>query len=318
MSPRPPAEPRLHEENISPCRSRFLFGPLTRGYADGLATMLRRALFEAAPGYAVDSVAVTGITDAYQPIPGADCDLADLALTMSRVALMSPTGVVRPVIDSRATACVTGPKDVTAGDLSYPAGLVAAEPNMLLFSLSAGCSVEISVTASCGRGSSMACDRTTPLIVGAVGVDALYSPVVSAVAQVRPTRSGDKVDLDELVLDVTCNGAIEPAAAVSHALCAIEEHLVRMMASLNIAPTAQCSLFESLMPDEALLADERPVEFLALTPSTYRLALRNGALTVGKVRCELRSPERLRSQWVSDTVATELASGLSRLEGVFR
>lgn len=307
-------EPRMREERVSDRRSRFLFGPLERGYADGLGTVLRRALLGAVPGYAVDSVAVSGVADAYESIPGADCDLADLALSLSRVALAAPSGLASPVMSPCASTRLAGPMEVTAGDLAYPEGLEPADPGLRLFSLADGFSADVALTASCGRGPSMACDRAACLPAGAVGVDALYSPVVSVACSTRPARSGGRVDLDELVLDVSCDGTVAPADALSSALCAVEEHMARMMAALGTAPGGHSSVFESLTPDEVLLVDERPVEFLALPPATYRLALRNGALTVGRVRCELRAPLRRRSPWVTDAVAAELAKGISRLD----
>jgi DNA-directed RNA polymerase subunit alpha len=61
--------------------------------------------------------------------------------------------------------------------------------------------------------------------IGLIAVDALYSPVKRVAYKVEPTRQGQSLDYDKLVLDIETNGAVTPVDAVAYAARILQDQL---------------------------------------------------------------------------------------------
>ena len=56
-------------------------------------------------------------------------------------------------------------------------------------------------------------------------VDALYSPVKRVAYRVEPTRQGQVLDYDKLIIEVETNGAVTPEDAVAYAARILQDQL---------------------------------------------------------------------------------------------
>ncbi|MNN22906.1 DNA-directed RNA polymerase subunit alpha [compost metagenome] len=61
--------------------------------------------------------------------------------------------------------------------------------------------------------------------IGLIAVDALYSPVKRVAYRVEPTRQGQSMDYDKLILEVETNGAVSPVDAVAYAARILQDQL---------------------------------------------------------------------------------------------
>ena len=61
--------------------------------------------------------------------------------------------------------------------------------------------------------------------IGLIAVDALYSPVKRVAYRVEPTRQGQSLDYDKLIMEVETNGAVSPVDAVAYAARILQDQL---------------------------------------------------------------------------------------------
>ena len=61
--------------------------------------------------------------------------------------------------------------------------------------------------------------------IGLIAVDALYSPVRRVAYRVEPTRVGQSLDYDKLLMEVETNGAVTPGDAVAYAARILQDQL---------------------------------------------------------------------------------------------
>jgi DNA-directed RNA polymerase subunit alpha len=96
----------------------------------------------------------------------------------------------------------------------------------VLCTLDDGASVRMEFTVNNGKGYVPA-DRNRPedAPIGLIAVDALYSPVKRVAYRVEPTRQGQSLDYDKLVLEVETNGAVTPVDAVAYAARILQDQL---------------------------------------------------------------------------------------------
>jgi DNA-directed RNA polymerase subunit alpha len=62
--------------------------------------------------------------------------------------------------------------------------------------------------------------------IGTIPVDAVFGPVRKVGFRVEPTRVGHLTDFDRLILEVTTNGTISPADAISEAAKILDRYLI--------------------------------------------------------------------------------------------
>ncbi|MEE3275822.1 MAG: DNA-directed RNA polymerase subunit alpha C-terminal domain-containing protein, partial [Actinomycetota bacterium] len=68
-----------------------------------------------------------------------------------------------------------------------------------------------------GRGYLGSDNASGDAVIGVIPVDALFSPVRRVSIEVSPVSIGQARDMDRLVLDVTTDGSVTPAAAMASA-----------------------------------------------------------------------------------------------------
>jgi DNA-directed RNA polymerase subunit alpha len=126
----------------------------------------------------------------------------------------------------RMTLRATGPGAVTAGQIDAPADIEVLNPDHVLCTLDDGAQVRMEFTVNNGKGYVPA-ERNRPedAPIGLIAVDALYSPVKRVAYRVEPTRQGQSLDYDKLIMEVETNGAVSPVDAVSYASRILQDQL---------------------------------------------------------------------------------------------
>jgi DNA-directed RNA polymerase subunit alpha len=96
----------------------------------------------------------------------------------------------------------------------------------VLCTLDDGASVRMEFTVNTGKGYVPA-DRNRPedAPIGLIAVDSLFSPVKRVAYRVEPTRQGQSLDYDKLVMEIETNGAVSPVDAVAYAARIIQDQL---------------------------------------------------------------------------------------------
>jgi DNA-directed RNA polymerase subunit alpha len=148
-------------------------------------------------------------------------DVVDIVLNIKQLALrMHAEG------PKRMTLRATGPGPVTAGQIEAPADIEILNKDHVLCTLDDGAQVRMEFTVNNGKGYVPA-ERNRPedAPIGLIAVDALYSPVKRVAYRVEPTRQGQSLDYDKLVMEVETNGAVTPVDAVAYASRILQDQL---------------------------------------------------------------------------------------------
>ncbi len=178
----------------------------------------------------------------------------------------------------------TGAGEVTAADISAPAGVeVHNPPELVIATLNDTAKFELELTIERGRGYvSAAQNRSEYAEAGQIPIDSIYSPVLKVSYRVDATRAGERTDFDKLVLDVETKNSILPRDAVASAGRTLTE-LFGLARELNVE--AEGIEIGPPAPVEAVLSNElsMPIEDLDLSVRSYNCLKREGINTVSEL-----------------------------------
>lgn len=235
----------------------FAVGPLPTGYGNTVGSVFRRILLSTIPGAAVTAVRVHGVQHEYTTVAGLQDDVLAIVLALKGLAVVSHSE--EPVVlKLQAKGKKAGPVEVTAADIESNSLVEIINPEHPITTLADEKSeLDLEITVSKGIGYALA-DDDVRQEVGAIPVDAIFTPVRSVNINVSNARVGQQTDLDQLDLIVTTNGAISPSAALYEAaevLVKVSEHLADT-AKESLSAKAEKEVAEASLP----IADQEQVE----------------------------------------------------------
>ena len=175
-----------------------------------------------------------------------------------------------------------GPGEVTAADITPPAGVEVHNPDLHIATLNGKGRLDMELTVERGRGYVSATQNTSPdQEIGRVPVDSIYSPVLRVTYKVEATRVEQRTDFDRLVVEVETKNSMSPRDALASAgktlveLFGLARELNLEAEGIDIGPSPS---------DAALAADlALPIESLELTVRSYNCLKREGIHSVGEL-----------------------------------
>jgi DNA-directed RNA polymerase subunit alpha len=220
-------KPRLVEvERVNRRRAKIALEPLERGYGHTLGNALRRILLSSIPGAAITEVAIDGVLHEYTTVEGMAEDVIDVLLNLKNVAVRMHA---RDTAELQLTK--SGEGEVTAGDITTDHDVEIVNPELVIAHLTSG-SLAMSMKVRRGRGYQPAQSKAEPgeedtgaSEIGALRLDASFSPIRRVSYAVERARVEQRTDLDKLVLDIETNGSIEPEDAVRIAASTLYDQL---------------------------------------------------------------------------------------------
>ena len=270
------ARPQIQETVVSPVRSKFSIEPLEPGFGYTLGNSLRRTLLSSIPGAAISSVRIEGVLHEFASIPKVTEDVTDVILNLKEL-------VLRSELDEPATVYLKakGPGEVTAGDISPPAGVEILNSDLHIATLGKGATLEMEMVVERGVGYRAAEKNKKPRDpIGVIPVDSIFSPVRRVSYSVENTRVEQMTDRDRLILDVETDASITAREALASAGSTLLElvtlfHELAESQGLAIGPAE----------DESQLSGElaTTIEELNLSVRSYNCLKREGINTVGDV-----------------------------------
>jgi DNA-directed RNA polymerase subunit alpha len=269
--------PTLTEEPVSEQRSRFIIEPLEPGFGYTLGNSFRRTLLSSIPGAAVTSIRIDGVLHEFSTIPGVKEDVTEIILSLKQLVVSSEHDV--PVVMYLRKQ---GPGEVTAADITPPAGVEVHNPELHIATINQKGKLEIELTVERGRGYVSSVQNKSPeQEIGRIPIDSIYSPVMKVTYKVEATRVEQRTDFDRLIIDVETKKAISPRDAMASAGSTLVE-LFGLARELNVE--AEGIEIGPSPTDAALAADlQLPIEDLDLTIRSYNCLKREGIHTVGEL-----------------------------------
>ena len=195
--------------------------PLERGFGLTLGNALRRVLLSSLQGGAITSVQIDNVLHEFTSVSGVREDVTDIVLNLKGVWFrMDVEGPKRLTISAK------GPGVVTAGAITETAGIYVLNKDHVICHLDDGAEVFMELTVNIGKGYDSA-DKNRPedAPIGLIPIDAIYSPIRKVSYDVQPTREGQVLDYDKLVMKIETNGAISPEDAVAYAARILQDQL---------------------------------------------------------------------------------------------
>ena len=205
----------------------------------------------------------------FSTIPGVKEDVTEIILNIKQLVVSSER-------DEPITAYLrkTGAGEVTAADISAPAGVEVHNPDLVIATLNDTAKFELELTIERGRGYPEA-------EIGRIPVDSIYSPVLKVSYRVEATRAGERTDFDKLILDVETKNSIAARDAVASAAKTLIE-LFGLARDLNVEAEG---IEVGPAPVEPVLSSElsMPIEDLDLSVRSYNCLKREGINTVSEL-----------------------------------
>jgi DNA-directed RNA polymerase subunit alpha len=319
--------PQISTESVEDTRGTFTIEPLDRGFGYTFGNSLRRVLLSSLAGAAVTSVRIEGVAHEFSTIPGVKEDVTDIVLNLKEIVCRMHSDAA----EIEAPLVVSGPGEVTAGDIDLPSGVEILNPEAHIATLEKKTKLEIYLTVGHGRGYSPAEDnKTADQPIGVIPIDSIFSPVKRVAYSVDSARVGQKTDYDKLVLDIETDGSLDPHAALREAA----EILIKYLAiftdadrvdALRESGAALVGGSDGLGADGAGGAggaggmDDILIEELELGVRSYNCLKRAGVQTVGdliqKSESELNAIPNFGRKSIEEVKETLDARGLALRAG---
>ena len=212
-------------------KGRFVIEPLERGFGTTLGNALRRVLLSSLPGYAVSSIKINGALHEIQTLDGITEDVTEIVLNVK--------GIISKIygdVTKTAFIDVTGPCEVTAGDIKHDADLEIFNPDLHIATVAEGTHFYMELTFERGRGyvsqekNKQDHIKSQAIIpVGTIFVDSIYTPIYNVSYTVENTRVGSIADFDKLTMDIETNGTIDATEAISLAAKVLNDHFTLLV-----------------------------------------------------------------------------------------
>lgn len=202
---------------------KFMFRPLEPGYATTVGNALRRVLLSSLQGTAIVSIKIPGVEHEFSSIPGVIEDVVDLVLNLKQVRLKELVPGENKIFVS-----VRGKDVFTAEDIANSTNAFQiTNPELVIAHLDKKVQLDIELNIGKGRGYRPAEDNKHPdMSFGEVAVDSIFTPIKNVKYTVENTRVEQRTDYEQLLLDITTDGTIDPEDALKEAANILIKHFM--------------------------------------------------------------------------------------------
>ena len=220
--------PEIEAEEAEGNTQRFIISPLEPGFGHTLGNSLRRTLLSSIPGAAVTQVRFDDALHEFDTISGVKEDVTDIILNLKDLVLQCASDE-----DVTLRLDVRGPADVTAGAIQTTADVEILNPELHIATLTEKGRLAIDITVEQGRGyASAEKTKKTGAPIGAIPVDAIFSPVRRVSFDIEPTRVEQATNYDRLGLEIETDGSITARDALASAGATLR-NLVGLVADMS-------------------------------------------------------------------------------------
>ena len=255
---------------------RFKVEPLEKGVGITLGNALRRILLGYLTGAAVTRVKIEGIQHEFSTIPYMKEDTMEFLLNVKALRLKALSG--RP---GKLRLEMEGEGQVYGADIKASDDFEIANPELYLATLdSPEARLYVEFDVDMGEGIRET-DSSDNLPVGAIPVDAIFTPIRKANFTIEPMHVGRETRYERLYLEVWTDGTISPVDSISQSA----EMLTEMLSPfVDYARISKMGVGEELVRQAA--PDERysiTIGELDLSVRTLNALRRAGIATVGEL-----------------------------------
>jgi DNA-directed RNA polymerase subunit alpha len=237
------------------------------GYGHTLGNSLRRIILSSLPGAAITHVKIDGVKHEFDTIAGVKEDVVTILLNLKRVRLALHGD--EPVTISLKKA---GTGVVTAADLDAPSQIEILNGEQHIAEITnKTTTLDMEITVERGMGYvAREIHQKEKVDIGAIALDAVFTPIRRANYEVENMRVGDRTDYNRLRVFVETDGTLTPREAVENAIEIMIHQLKAVIGFQDTAaaeePAEEAEVETATEPDPDVLKTR--IETLDLTPRT--------------------------------------------------
>jgi DNA-directed RNA polymerase subunit alpha len=199
----------------------LIIEPLFHGYGTTIGNALRRVLLSSLPGAAVTSFKIKGATHEFSTIKGIFEDMLEIVLNLKQLRLKIYSD--EPVILKLQKK---GEGDVYAKEITRDANVDIINGDLKILTVTdKNIDLNMEITVEKGMGFEPTENRDKAnLPVGAIAIDAIFTPIADIGMKVENTRVGQITNFDKLILTIKTDGTLTPAYALNYAVKMLLDH----------------------------------------------------------------------------------------------
>ena len=204
---------------------KFEFRPLEGGFGTTIGNALRRILLSSLDGFAVNTVAISGVEHEFATVPGVKEDVTNIILNLKQVRFKQ---LVDEFETEKVSVTVENCTEFKAGDFNkYLTGFEVLNPDLVICHLDAKATMQIEIGINKGRGYVPA-DENREFCTDAnvIPIDSIYTPIRNVKYSVENFRVEQKTDFEKLILEITTDGSIHPKDALKDAAKILIQHFM--------------------------------------------------------------------------------------------
>jgi len=278
------------------------------GYGVTIGNSLRRVLLTSLQGVAVTEVKIKGVSHEFSTIPGVLEDVIMILLNIKNLRFKIHEGETHKV-----TLSVKGEKEVKGSDFKLFPQIELANPETHIATITdKKTELEIEITIEKGIGYEPKDHRKKAKAeIGAMALDAIYTPIKNVNFQVESMRVGDRTDFDKLSLEIETDGTITPEDAFFQACDILLKHF-NIIFSGNAPEVEVKEEKEEEAKVEEADVTKRAIEELKFTGRTLNALLKNNIKTVGGI-IKKSEKELSELEGMGDKAVSEIKRKIKKL-----
>lgn len=256
------------------------------GYGHTLGNSLRRIILSSIPGAAITSVKIDGVSHEFSTLDGVKEDVIMILLNLKKIRFQLTTDEPQKV-----TLSVKGPKVIDASMIKVTGQAEVLNPEQYICELTDK-NTELNVEITVERGLGFLTKdviQEEKMEIGAIALDAIFSPIRRVSYEVENMRVGDKTNHNRLRVMIETDGTISPKDALERSIELMLEQLKAIL-DLKTLPESKPAAVAEVMTeeesgDEDKKSDEDVADAMKTRVDTLDLSTRTlNALTTANIR----------------------------------
>jgi len=216
--------------------ARFEIEALYPGYGVTIGNSLRRVLLSSLSGAAVTQMKIKGIQHEFSTISGVLEDVIIIMMNLKQMRFKIYTDEPQ-----KATLKVKGEKEVKGSDFKFPSQVELANKSCHIATLTdkkTELEMEIQIEKGIGYEPVERRKKKEKLEIGAIAIDAIFTPIKRVSYKVENMRVGERTDFDKLSLEIETDGTISPEEAFLRTCEILVKHFSLFTETFEGTPSA--------------------------------------------------------------------------------
>ncbi|OGD38213.1 DNA-directed RNA polymerase subunit alpha [Candidatus Azambacteria bacterium RIFCSPLOWO2_01_FULL_37_9] len=283
------------------------------GYGITIGNALRRVLLSSLKGASVTLVKIKGASHEFSTIPNIIEDVVEIILNLKQVRFKLDGDQPQ-----YATLKVKGERKVTAKDIDAPSQVTVINKDTHIATLTdKKAELEIELTIEKGLGYVPVERRgKEKLEIGAIAIDAIYTPIRKVNYEVENMRVGDRTDFNRIKLLVETDGSISPEESFRKAINILIDQFNSLIQGAEVSNgKSSKEIIEAESKESIEDITKMKIEDLNLSTRTINTLTAGGVKTVGglikKTESGLREIDGMGDAGVKEIKKSLMKLGLS-------